>query len=100
MGLPPHVNAVLESPGLRVDNVHFVVVTARHTELFPVGAHVPHVGTAAAGNWPRRHDASGPRVEHADGPRPAPSAGGRVPAAVRDVHEAPVAARIDPVRPL
>src|SRR5439155_18703 len=63
------------------------------------GAPVPHVGTAAAGNWPRRHDASGPRVEHADGPRPAPSAGGRVPAAVRDVHEAPVAARIDPVRP-
>src|SRR6266699_6584589 len=98
--LSPHFYAVCQLPRLGVEHVHLFVVATRHPKLLPVGAHVPHVGTAAAGNRPRRHDASGPRVEHADGPGPVTPPRSRVPATVRDVHEAPVAARRNPMRPL
>src|SRR3989449_9459068 len=99
MGLTPYGNTVGEAPSLRVEHVHFFVVATRHPELLPIGAHVPHVGTAAAGNRPRRHDASRPRVQHANGPGPVTPAGGRVPAAGRVIHEAPVAAPVESLRP-
>src|SRR5256886_13084117 len=97
--LVAHFYAVRHPSRLGVEDVHLIVVATRYPELLPIGAHVPHVGAAATGNRPRRHHASRPRVEHADGPGPVTSAGRRVPAAIRDVHEAPVAARINPVRP-
>src|SRR5213078_4292406 len=98
MRLPAHRDTVREPPRARVEHVHFIVVAARNPQLAPVRAHVPHVGTAPAGHGPRCHDASRPRIEHGDRAGAAASAGRRVPAAVRHIHEAAVATRVDPMR--
>src|SRR2546425_9341924 len=100
MRLAPYLNAVRQLPRPRVEHVNFFVVATRHPELLAVGAHVSHVGTAAARNRPRGHHLSRARVEHADGAGSVMSARRGVPAAVGDVQEAPVAARVDAVRPL
>src|SRR5205823_11358020 len=94
--LPPHLDAVRQLARLSIAHVHLFVVATRHPKLLPVGAHVPHVGTPAPPNRPRRHSTTPSRLAPAAGPGPVASAGGRVPAVDRDVHKAAVAARVDP----
>src|SRR2546428_6758375 len=93
----PHRNAVSQLPGAGVEYIHLIVVAPRHPEFLSVGCDVSHVGTAAAGNWPIRHDLVRDWIENADRTRTAATSGDRIPAAVRHVQPGPIATGIDSV---
>src|SRR6266550_3889844 len=93
-----HRDPVGEPPRRRVEDVHLGVEPPRQPQLLAVGADVTHVGAAASRNRPGGHDPPGRELEHADAPRAVPPADHRVPAAVSDVQQPAVAARIQAVR--
>src|SRR4051812_19211837 len=57
VGLAADGDAVGELARFGVEHINLVVVAAGDPELFSVNADIAHVGTAAARDGPRRHDA-------------------------------------------
>src|SRR5437868_979492 len=66
MWLAADADPMREASRRRLEDVHLVVVTARHPQLLPVGGNVPHVRTSAASDRPRRDDATRNRIDDAD----------------------------------
>src|SRR5438105_5356869 len=91
----PHRDAVSQLSGARVEYIHLIVVAPRHPEFLSVGCDVSHVGTAAAGNWPIRHDLVCDWIENADRTRTAATSGDRIPATVRHIQLGPIATRVE-----
>src|SRR5882724_7874962 len=86
--------------GRGVEDVDDVVIASGEPELLAVGADIAHVRAPAPGNRPVGLDPARGEVDHGDAALAARRTMHVVRATVGDVELGPVAARVEPVRPL